>query len=282
MDRPRVLPRCRALCVLATFASGLLIATPLRAHDFWIEPASFSPLPGQVVAVRLLVGEHFSGEAVARPPVAGMHRFVVVDADSNASATLPGHTGADPAGLLRLQRPGAYVIGFHGKPNAIELPAEKFNAYLKDEGLESVLAVRAERGQTNVPGREIYSRCAKSLVVAGPASANRLPADRALGFALELVAERRPELLRDGESLPVRLLHEGGPLAGALVVALHRDDPNNKIALRSDASGRVFLPLPRDGQWLVKAVYMRPAPPGSGADWESLWASLSFLRGAGQ
>ena len=30
------------------------------------------------------------------------------------------------------------------------------------------------------------------------------------------------------------------------------------------------------GVWLVKAVHMVPAPAASGADWESLWASLTF------
>ncbi|HMC15773.1 MAG TPA: hypothetical protein VKI18_09085, partial [Albitalea sp.] len=57
-------------------------------------------------------------------------------------------------------------------------------------------------------------------------------------------------------------------------------DPNAKIALRSDADGRVLLPLSHVGAWMIKAVHMRPAPAGSGADWESLWASLSFEVGA--
>jgi len=116
-------------------------------------------------------------------------------------------------------------------------------------------------------------------VLAGQAAGDSRPADRELGFTLELIAERQPWRLRNGESLPVRLLHEGRPLAGALVVALHRADLNNKHALRSDADGRVFFPLSRDGEWLLKAVHMRPAPAGSGADWESLWASLSFAIG---
>jgi uncharacterized GH25 family protein len=107
-----------------------------------------------------------------------------------------------------------------------------------------------------------------------------MPPDRVLGFTLELVAEDRPERLHAGQSLPVRLLYEGRPLAGALVVARERDDPNAQIDLRSDADGRVMLPLSRDGEWLVKAVHMRPAPADSGADWESLWASLTFVSGA--
>ncbi len=258
---------------------GLLLAARATAHDFWIEPASFSPAPDQAVAVRLLVGEHFSGDGVARPAAANMHRFVLVDANRKTSITLPGRIGADPAGLFRLGQPGSYIIGYHGKPNAVELPAEKFNAYLQEEGLDAVLALRAERGQLDQPGREIFSRCAKSLVSAGPADSAGPVTDHALGFTLELIAEQAPGRLRDGEPLPVRLLYEGRPLAGALVVAFHRADPSHKIGARSDDQGRVRLPLQRSGQWLVKAVHMRPAPAGSGADWESLWASLSFFRG---
>jgi len=36
------------------------------------------------------------------------------------------------------------------------------------------------------------------------------------------------------------------------------------------------LGLPRPGVWLVKVVHMVPAPKDTGADWESLWASLTF------
>jgi len=266
---------------LPLLALGLLLALPAAAHDFWIEPTRFEPAPGEGVALRLFVGEHFRGDAVARPAAAGLHRFVVADANGPASAAVPGRPGGDPAGLLRLARPGAYVVGLHGKPNRIELPADRFNAYLELEGLQAILALRAARGQTDQPAREIYSRCAKSLLLSGPAAARGPAADRALGFPLELIAERRPETLPDGDALPVRLLYEGQPLAGALVVALRRADPARTIERRSDAEGRVRLPLSGAGPWLVKAVHMRPAAAGSGADWESLWASLTFAGSEG-
>lgn len=266
---------------LPLLALGLLLALPAAAHDFWIEPTRFEPAPGEGVALRLFVGEHFRGDAVARPAAAGLHRFVVADANGPASAAVPGRPGGDPAGLLRLARPGAYVVGLHGKPNRIELPADRFNAYLELEGLQAILALRAARGQTDQPAREIYSRCAKSLLLSGPAAARGPAADRALGFPLELIAERRPETLPDGDALPVRLLYEGQPLAGALVVALRRADPARTIERRSDAEGRVRLPLSGTGPWLVKAVHMRPAAADSGADWESLWASLTFAGSEG-
>jgi uncharacterized GH25 family protein len=72
------------------------------------------------------------------------------------------------------------------------------------------------------------------------------------------------------------LTYEKRPLAGALVVAMNRLNPSEKLAARSDAEGRVHFRLRRDGMWLVKAVHMVPAPAGSNAEWASFWASLTF------
>jgi uncharacterized GH25 family protein len=57
---------------------------------------------------------------------------------------------------------------------------------------------------------------------------------------------------------------------------MHRDDSSLRLRLRSDAKGRVTFKLPKRGVWLIKSVQMIPAPPASNADWESLWASLTF------
>ena len=100
--------------------------------------------------------------------------------------------------------------------------------------------------------------------------------DRVLGFTLELVPRANPYALRAGGTLPVQVLFQGRPLSGALVVAINADEAERKISARSDSSGRVSLRLGREGAWLVKAVHMVPAPSGSNADWESLWASLTF------
>ena len=51
----------------------------------------------------------------------------------------------------------------------------------------------------------------------------------------------------------------------------------NKPSLhaRTDRNGRVTFALD-SGVWMIKAVHMVPAPPASGADWESFWSSLTF------
>jgi uncharacterized GH25 family protein len=133
--------------------------------------------------------------------------------------------------------------------------------------------LRARRNQTNSDAREVFSRCAKSLLLSGTQTEG---ADRPLGFTLELVALRNPYALRPGDELPVSLTYEGRALSGVLVVAMNRANPAAKISARTDKNGRVALKLPQGGMWLIKAVHMTPAPAGSNADWASYWASLTF------
>jgi hypothetical protein len=247
------------------------LAAPLCAHDVWIEPATFSPAPGQTVGVRLRVGQDLMGDPLARNP-ALVNQFIVETASGRGPVA--GIAGADPAGVLRVNAPGLHVIGYRSNASAIELPADKFNQYLKEEGLDRAAAQRARSNQAGSGARELFSRCAKSLVLSGPPRAAE--GDRRLGFPLELVAERNPYSMRTGEELAVRLTYENRPLEGALVVAISKLNPERKVAVRSGADGRARFLLRSGGMWLVKAVHMVPARAGSNADWESFWASLTF------
>jgi len=239
----------------------------------WVEPVTFSPQTGDIVGVKLRVGQDLLGDPLVRDP-ALIKQFIVED--SEGRKPLVGRTGSDPAGYVRIAAPGLHVIGYSSNPSAVELGAEKFNQYLKDEGLDEVAALRARRGETGNKVRELFSRCAKSLLLVGPASASA--GDRKLGFTLELVAERNPYALHAGEPLPVRLTYEDHPLAGALVVALNRKNPAEKVMARTDKEGRVRLQLRPEGLWLIKAVHMLPAATPN-TDWVSYWASLTFDLG---
>src|SRR5438876_11170978 len=270
MSPPLNSSRFRRLGVVVLAAIALSRA-PLFAHDMWIVPTTFSPEPGQVVGVRLRVGQDLLGDPLPRDPML-VNQFVVEDAAGRKPVV--GRDGDDPAGFLRVAMPGLLVIGYRSNPSAVELAADKFNQYVKEEGLDAVAALRARRNETGAPAHELFSRCAKSLVLSG--SPSEAQGDRRLGFPLELVAERNPYAIRAGEDLPVRLTYENRPLAGALVVAINSMDPAERLSARSDRDGRVNFRLRPGGMWLVKAVHMVPAPAGSDADWASFWASLTF------
>ena len=77
-------------------------------------------------------------------------------------------------------------------------------------------------------------------------------------------------------ALAVRLLFRGAPLAGAQVVAVPKQGAARQIARRTDSEGRVAFPLAASGPWLIKAVHMVRLESDSRAQWESVWASLTF------
>src|SRR4029450_11131083 len=205
--------RLSAVIVMAVAISGATLA----AHDMWIEPATFSPDTDQVVGCGTRVGQILRGDPLATDPRL-INEFVVQD--PTGRQPLVGRDGSDPAGFFRIATPGLLIIGYRSNPSAIEQTADKFNQYLKEEGLEAIAALRAQRNQTGAKARELFSRCAKSLLVSG--SPSKAQGDRALGFTLELVAERNPYALNAGQEMPVRLIYENRPLTGALVVAMTR------------------------------------------------------------
>jgi uncharacterized GH25 family protein len=263
----------RLIVLTVTSVAAVLSGAPLLAHDLWIEPTTFSPAAGEIVGVKLRVGVDLLGDPVPRDPTL-INQFIVEDAEGRKPVV--GRDGADPAGFVRVPGPGLLVVGYRSNPSRVELPAEKFAQYLKEEGLEAVATERARRGQRGAV-REMFSRCAKSLLLSGPA--DTVQRDRTLGCPLELVAERNPFAMAAGQELPLRLTYENRPLAGALVVAVSRSNPAEKVSARSGRDGRVRLRLPRGGMWLIKSVHMVEAAAGSGADWASHWASLTFELG---
>ncbi len=239
------------------------------AHDFWIEPSTFRPAVRQTMTASLRVGQDFVGDAVPRSSQL-LDSFIVRDAAGER--TVNGFENQDPAGYLRVEKTGLAMIGYRSKPYPLELAADKFEAFLRSEGLESISELRARRGESQKPDREWFYRYAKAVVAAESVAGTF---DRPFGYRFEIIPESNP---LSASPLRLRLVFEGKPLAGALVTAIHRDDPAARLSARSDSHGRVAFSLPKAGVWLVKSVHMVPAPAGSNVDWESLWASLTFER----
>lgn len=246
----------------------LLRAPAASAHEFWIEPGQFRPDAGAKVPLRLYVGQYFKGNSL--PFLTdSFERFYY--ADARGTENIRGVLGDDPAATLAIRAPGRIWIVFHSTPYDLtyDKPGE-FDAFLLKEGIDH-LVPSAQRGK--LPVKEVYSRGAKSLLVAGAASG---PApDRAFGLPLEIIAESDPSAGRSA-AFTVRLLHHGAALRGALVTAFHKAVPDMRLEARTDASGRARLALDRPGVWLLNAVHLLPAAKKSGAQWETLWASLTF------
>jgi uncharacterized GH25 family protein len=259
-------------------AIALLLPAAATAHDYWLLPDRFAAPAGEAIAVAHRVGTGWPGETLPRDP-ARIVRFALVD--SLGDRTIEGEPGADPAGTIALRRPGIALAVYRSRPSPVRLEAEAFESYLRDEGLDRVIAARAAHGESQQPGIEIFSRNAKAMLVAPGATGEAQRWRRPVGLTLELVPETDPRPLAAGGRFVLRLLYRGQPLAGALVKAYPKDGNERRLSARTDAQGRVRFVLPEGGIWLISAVHMIDAPAASGARWESLWSSLTFDAGAG-
>jgi len=117
----------------------LVAAAALRvsAHDFWLEPSTFRPAAGSFVTISLLVGENLQGDLVARDR-AGIERFVALH-ESGETPIDEGFVVPD-ANLIR--------VVYRSRPRPVSLDAREFEQYLREEGLERVIDLRAKRGQS--------------------------------------------------------------------------------------------------------------------------------------
>ncbi|MEM7480413.1 MAG: DUF4198 domain-containing protein [Acidobacteriota bacterium] len=260
-----------------------MVATPAAAHDYWIEPQSFTVEPGSLVQLDLRVGDEAPGESLPFDPTHA-ETFSLVGGDGQRPVL--GRPGARPAGNARLGEAGLYAVAYGSAARSVTLSPASFESYLREEGLDSVIARRSELGETDQPGRELFARCAKTLMTAGASPvafaagppASEHPALAPLGLELEIVAEQIPAA---GRELSLRLLLRGEPLSGLRVRARPLGEPASATFRTADSTGRVLFELPSAGPWIVTAVHMERAEAAPDHEWRSLWASLTFLAAGG-
>lgn len=255
------------------------IAWPMlaKAHDFWVQPSTFTIAPGDTVNLVVLVGH---GRARERSPI-GPDRITRLDVlGPDGSRDLrPGLRAGGAAGpSVTLEKRGLHLVALETNSAYSELPGLRFTDYLQVEGLTPALALRAQRHLTDAPGRERYSRRAKALIQVGdPSPRQGAIATRRLGMSLELVLERDPYTLAEGETLPVKVFYEGAPLSGALVKLNNLDFDDRPVATQlTDASGRAIFHLPRVGNWQLNVIWTKPITGDPKVDFETTFSSLTF------
>ncbi len=288
MKRP---PHLRTLLAVACLVG--LATTSAFADDFWLVPNAFHVATGSELVVRGQTSSRFPSSRVAVTPdrLAEVVRLAAEGATPITSATVDG-----PSLVLR-DRPeaaGQYAIAVTIHPRSLRESAAGFRRYLAAEGAAAALA-RLERedllrGRDSVTRR--YAKYAKTYVEVGRGGPRAFM--RIAGHPLELVPLRDPSSLRPGDTLAVRVLFRGAPLAGVVVhhdiaafdasrgapPSAGHETPAEASSHRTDAAGVVQVPIPGVGMWSVRTIHVEQAAPGSGADWDTHWATIVFGVGA--
>lgn len=261
---------------LLAISAMIAVSTPLPAHDFWLQTKGFQfPAPA-VAPFVVLVGHGPARERWAGDParLLFLHSVGPDGLRDHRAEVVPGPANN---GVLRFTAPGTYVVAMQTTPARSDLPALRYNSYATEEGLTPALELRARTGRGGDDGREIYSRRVKALVQVGDTGKPQPWVTRPVGLSLEIVPDRDPYRLKPGEQLPVHILFDGRPLAGALVKLTNLDYDTRPVEThRSDAAGRAAFTVPDRGAWLINVIWTKPIRDNPVADFETTFSSLTF------
>lgn len=266
-------------------ALAALVAAPLGlalAHDTWLLPSRATVPPGQEVTFDLTSGAAFPA---AETPIAPARvRLARLRMGGVESALPTPRTGARALRFRTpLHRSGIATVWVSLAPKTLTLAPAEVAHYLDEIGAPDSLRRAWEAAP---PGarrwRERYAKHAKTVVrVASPQRPIPAGSDsgwhRPTGQPLEFLPERDPTALRAGDTLHLRLLRAGAAVPLHPVGVAAEGDRAGTLR-RTDAAGRLAVPLPRAGRWLLRTTLLRRGD-GKAVDWESEFATLTIAVG---
>lgn len=236
-------------------------------------PDKFQYDTGDSIRIRFNVGENFVGETwnLRRERISLVSMYAGSIATDLKPLTIPGR--GDHL-VLTAPRAGTYLFTMEGENAFVELPAERFNAYLKEHALDNVIALRDKANASDQPGREMYRRITKLIVEVGDHPDDTYRKEASL--PVDIVPGKHPSTMRKGDMVQFKILFNGKPEFGARVYVWNNKD--NKVFVQpvySQQDGTIDVRIFNDGNWMISVVRMIPVSHPR-ADWQSFWGSLVF------
>ncbi len=255
------------------FLTVLFCGILTHAHEFWIKPQQFYFKVGDEMVADLMVGENFQGEFwdLTRHQVVSLEMFTALGKKDLVKEVRPTR-GKNLK--VKLAAEGTHLFALQSNAAFIELEGEKFNDYLKEDGLDNVMQRRTDKGELDKPARELYTRYAKLLVQSGGRTDEVYK--RKVGLKHEIIPLNNPARLKSGDYMECRVLFNNEPARHQLVKVWNFI--GNRIFLQNiytENDGTIKFPISNYGPWMVSTVRMEVSQSAQ-ADYESSWASLTF------
>lgn len=288
----------------------LLAFVLLSSHDLYLKMESYFLQPGQTARLSLYNGTFERSENIITrdrmldASFVGQGQRLAIDSnqwqDQDSTITYLNFTTGEA---------GTYVAGVSTKARNIELAADKFNDYLRHDGVLDMLEYRTENDLLNQDAVESYQKHVKAIYQVGDTKTDDWKT--VLGYPIEFVPQANPYEKYTGDKLEVQLLLDGKPLANQLVYAdyirsanahthdhehshehthegqethehEHRHDEEHNHThtsgqqLRTDEQGILTVNLPEDGIYYLRTIHMVSLSDNDELTHESKWATLTF------
>ena len=263
------------------FLGITMISVNSFAQEFWLNPQKYFYIIRETANIRFVTGGDYTGRNPAdnKQQIAQLVYYTPSDSILNISNRIPANKGDSLP--LPLHEDGTHMLILTSGNSITRQDAEKFNAALKENGLDDIIRYRKEHGEENTEGIEQYRQCAKTILqVNGKLTdACTLPTS----LPLDIIPEENPYSIPNPSSdrkpvkLRFRVVFKGEALGNVLVKALYQL-PGKEARMdsaRTNRKGWVILER-HPGPYLLRCMHMERAPKGDKADWQSYRGSLSF------
>lgn len=253
----------------------LVLATPVGAHELWIEPSNWRPAATGQLDADLVNGEFFEGVDLALLK-SWYSRFEIVSGDRQVAVT--GRMGSIPALNQPVLGDGLHVVVYQSQPSlATYQDYEEFLKFTRHKDLGNVDAQHTLRGLVKTNFKEVFRRYSKALIGVGTATG----ADKREGLETEIVALDNP-YAGPLKEMRVQVFYQDQIRADTQVEVFEKSADGSVITTmqRTDAQGVASIPVRPAHTYMIDAVVLRIPSDAYVADfgavWETLWANLTF------
>lgn len=256
------------VAILLTFISSL------SAHEFWLNPDKFIYRRTEKVNINFLVGENFEGENwEGNNERIKSLKIYYGGVSDDLSPVVTAATGDSIEYFMTDE--GTNLIAYNSNNAFIEMEPLQFEAYLKEDGLTNALEYRKLNNESGCPGREVYQRCAKTLLQVGELKDRTYAITTSL--IIDIIPSSNPYQLKNKEKFRARVFYNKEPLVNGLIKVWHRvKNKTTKKELRTDSNGEIVFPVITRGKWMISTVKMERVTDNPVCDWQSYWGSLTW------
>lgn len=253
-----------------------LVASPVMAHEFWLEPLDYQVAPDGRLEADIVNGQQFTGVKLPYLPQRFVN-FVIFAGDQ--STRVSGRPGDRPALNQAPLAEGLNIAAYQAVNATVNYETlEKFESFVKHKDLGNAVAVHRERGLSEENFGELYSRYSKTLIGVG----NGAGSDRRVGLETELVALTNPYTDDLSGGMRVQLFYRENVRANEQIEVFEKDAGGNVTVTtyRTDDQGIAAIPVKPGYRYMFDAVVLRipsqTLQDTTGTVWETLWANLTF------
>ena len=253
----------------------MLLTGLLFGHEFWIQPDKYIYGRGEMVNLKFVSGENFTGKNWKgnKSRVENLQLFFDKVSDTGLHKDLTNAEGDSLQAIFMDE--GTVVVALQTKNNFIELNANDFNNYLKEDGLDNALNYRIEKGDTAKPGKEFYQRSAKAILQIGNKYTSTYK--KKTGLPLDIVPDDNPYTVAKDGNFKVKIFFRGEPLKNTKVKVWHKLNENMSVQeYKTDDDGELKFFLDSEGQWMISCVKMERLENNAKAEWQSYWGTVTW------